>query len=78
MQDPPPNPGDSGKHTGMLSTDQLEEEFTLLRLLGENMASVARGRNNPAVVSGRSGFVALDGRRPRESAAWHVLCNCHR
>jgi hypothetical protein len=52
--------------TGMLSPEFLEEKGTLLRFLGQHVTAIVRRRDYPAVVSARTGFVAVDYGLPRE------------
>src|SRR4051794_32822519 len=60
------------ERAGMLVPEFVEEEGALLRLFGQHMTTTVRGSDDPTVI-GRRGLVAVDYRRPRESAAGHVL-----
>lgn len=55
------------ERTGMLTPELLEEEGALLRFLGQHVTTIVRGRDHPAVVCARTGFVIVDRRLPRES-----------
>src|SRR5215813_8591699 len=55
----------------MLVPDHLKEEGALLRLLGQHMTPIVCGSDDPAVIATRTGFVAIDCRRPSEPAAGH-------
>lgn len=41
--------------------------------LGQQVAAILGGRDDPTMVGARTGFVAVDHRRPCEPAAGHVI-----
>ncbi|CAG6398483.1 hypothetical protein SCOCK_70167 [Actinacidiphila cocklensis] len=61
------------ERAGMLVAEFLEEEGALLRFLGQHVTTISRGRDHPAVVRARTGFVAVDRRLPREPGEGLVL-----
>lgn len=54
------------QRAGILAPDQFKEEVALLRLLGQQMRPFIRRSDDPAVLSGRTGLIAIHYRRPRE------------
>ncbi len=65
----------AAQRTGMLAPDQFKEEVALLRLLGQQMTPFIRRSDDPAVISGRTGLVAIHSRRPRELTARYEFGN---
>src|SRR5215469_9633296 len=59
----------------MFTPDQFKEEVALLRLLGQHMTPVLCRSDDPAVISRRPGFVAINCRRPREPATRYEFSN---
>ena len=63
------------QRAGMLAPDQFKEEVALLRLLGQHMTPFSRRSDDTAVISGRTGLVAINCRRAREPAARYEFSN---